>query len=53
MIVAGMMKVKDSYNLNRLSAAAASAALLDLPWMRRNVRRIQRESRRSGRHARR
>jgi len=41
-IIAGMMKVKDSYNLNRLSALAATAALQDLPWMRRNVRRIQR-----------
>jgi histidinol-phosphate aminotransferase len=42
-IIAGMMKVKDSYNLNRVSAAAATAALQDLAWMRRNVRRIQRE----------
>ena len=42
-LIAGMMKVKDSYNLNRLSAIAASAALQDLAWMRRNVRRIQRE----------
>jgi len=41
-IIAGMMKVKDSYNLNRLSAVGATAALEDLPWMRRNVRRIQR-----------
>jgi histidinol-phosphate aminotransferase len=41
-IIAGMMKVKDSYNLNRLSAIAATAALRDLPWMSRNVRRIQR-----------
>jgi histidinol-phosphate aminotransferase len=41
-IIAGMLKVKDSYNLNRVSAAAATAALRDLPWMRRNVRRIQR-----------
>ncbi|MGH7834489.1 MAG: aminotransferase class I/II-fold pyridoxal phosphate-dependent enzyme, partial [Candidatus Binatia bacterium] len=40
-IIAGMLKVKDSYNLNRLSLAAATAALEDLPWMRRNVRRIQ------------
>lgn len=40
-LVAGMMKVKDSYNLNRVSAAAATAALHDLPWMRRNVQRIQ------------
>jgi histidinol-phosphate aminotransferase len=41
-LIAGMMKVKDSYNLNRLSAIAATAALHDLPWMKRNVRRIQR-----------
>ena len=40
-LVAGMMKVKDSYNLNRLSLVAATAALQDLPWMQRNVRRIQ------------
>ncbi len=44
-IISGMMKVKDSYNLNRLSMIAAVAALGDLPWMTRNVRRIQR-----GRH---
>lgn len=42
-IIDGMMKVKDSYNLNRVSAAAATAALQDLAWMRRNVNRIQRE----------
>jgi histidinol-phosphate aminotransferase len=42
-IIAGMMKVKDSYNLNRLSLVAATAALHDLPWMTRNVRRIQRD----------
>ncbi|MGH7795752.1 MAG: histidinol-phosphate transaminase [Candidatus Binatia bacterium] len=41
-IIAGMMKVKDSYNVNRLSLVAASAALQDLPWMTRNARRIQR-----------
>lgn len=41
-IIAGMIKVKDSYNLNRLSLVAAAAALQDLPWMARNVRRIQR-----------
>ena len=42
-IIAGMAKVKDSYNVNRLSQTAAAAALRDLPWMRRNVRRIQSE----------
>jgi len=41
-IISGMMKVKDSYNLNRLSLVAATAALQDMPWMTRNVRRIQR-----------
>jgi histidinol-phosphate aminotransferase len=44
-IIAGMMKVKDSYNVNRLSLVAAKAALGDLPWMARNVRRIQRSRR--------
>jgi histidinol-phosphate aminotransferase len=45
-IIAGMMKVKDSYNVNRLSLVAATAALQDLPWMARNVRRIQQSRRR-------
>jgi histidinol-phosphate aminotransferase len=40
-IIAGLVKVKDSYNLNRLSMTAAIAALQDLPWMTRNVKRIQ------------
>jgi histidinol-phosphate aminotransferase len=41
-IIAGMMKVKDSYNLNRLSLIAATAALQDMAWMKRNTERIQR-----------
>ena len=41
-IIAGMMKVKDSYNLNRLSMIAATAALQDMAWMERNAARIQR-----------
>jgi histidinol-phosphate aminotransferase len=44
-IISGMMKVKDSYNVNRLSMTAAVAALQDMPWMKRNVRRIQRSRR--------
>lgn len=40
-IVSGMIKVKDSYNLNRLSIVSAKAALEDLDWMERNVERIQ------------
>ena len=41
-IVRNMLKVKDSYNLCRLSLAAAVAALEDAEWMQRNVGRIQR-----------
>ena len=41
-IIAGMMKVKDSYNLNRLSLVAATAALEDTAWMHRNAERIRR-----------
>ena len=44
-IISGMMKVKDSYNLNRLSLVAATAALQDRPWMTRNIRRIQQSRR--------
>jgi histidinol-phosphate aminotransferase len=33
-------KVKDSYNLDRLSLAAATAALDDCDWMRANVARV-------------
>ncbi|MBI2538551.1 MAG: histidinol-phosphate transaminase [Deltaproteobacteria bacterium] len=44
-IIAGMMKVKDSYNLNRLSLVAGVAALGDRAWMERNVARIQRSRR--------
>jgi histidinol-phosphate aminotransferase len=44
--ISGMMKVKDSYNLNRLSAIAAMAALQDMRWMTGNVTRIQRSRRR-------
>ena len=36
-----LMKVKDSYNMNRLSMVAAVAALEDSGWMRANVARIQ------------
>lgn len=45
-IIRGMLKVKDSYNVNRLSSAAAAAALDDLPWMNRNARKIQRSRQR-------
>ena len=39
-IIAGMWKVKDHYNVNRLGLIAAEAALDDLNWMRSNARRI-------------
>ena len=44
-IVRNMLKVKDSYNLCRLSLVAAVAALEDVEWMQRNVGRIQRTRR--------
>lgn len=39
-LIIGMMKVKDSYNLNQLSLVAAEAALSDLEYMRKNIRAI-------------
>jgi histidinol-phosphate aminotransferase len=36
-----LMKVKDSYNIDRLSIVAAVAALEDYEWMRRNVAKIR------------
>lgn len=36
-----MLKVKDSYNVNRLSIIAATAALEDYAWMRSNVEKIR------------
>ncbi len=40
-LVAQMRKVKDSYNCNTLSLAAACAALEDQEWVEQNVRRIR------------
>ncbi len=40
-LIQGMTKVKDSYNLNRLSIAAATAALDDIRWMEDNVAKIK------------
>ncbi len=37
-----MRKVKDSYNVNRISLAAGCAALGHMPWMRRNAKKIVR-----------
>ena len=39
-LMAELVKVKDSYNLNRVSIAAGVAALEDYDWMREHVRRI-------------
>ncbi len=41
-LLAGLRTVKDSYNLNRLSQAAAEAALADQTTMTANVARIRR-----------
>ena len=40
-LIAELHKVKDSYNLDRLSLVAARAALDDLPWMQANVEKIR------------
>jgi len=39
-LIAGMWKVKDHYNLNRLSLVAAEAALEDIDVMRTNAARV-------------
>ncbi len=40
-IVEGLIKVKDSYNVSRLSQEAALAALQDIPYMLSNVEKIR------------
>lgn len=40
-IVSQLYKIKDSYNVNRLSQVAAEAALRAIPYFRRTVRRIK------------
>jgi histidinol-phosphate aminotransferase len=39
-VIENMVKVKDSYNVSRLAIAGGLAALIDLEWMRENVRKI-------------
>jgi histidinol-phosphate aminotransferase len=41
-IIEQLLKVKDSYNLNRVAVVAGAAALGDAEWMRRNVVRVKR-----------
>ncbi|MFP4057251.1 MAG: histidinol-phosphate transaminase [Candidatus Brocadiia bacterium] len=45
-IIAGLVKVKDSYNVNRFAVAAGVAALEDIGWMERNAAAIRGERRR-------
>jgi histidinol-phosphate aminotransferase len=40
-LIRGMLKVKDSYNCNRLALAAGVAALEDQPWMEANAARVR------------
>lgn len=40
-LISGMRKVKDSYNCNTLSLAAATAALKDQEWMQENTAKIR------------
>lgn len=39
-LIAALHKIKDSYNVSRLTQALAGAALADQAWMRENVRKI-------------
>ncbi len=39
-LIAAMQKIRDSYNVNGMGQAAAAAALGDLPYYRRNFKRI-------------
>jgi histidinol-phosphate aminotransferase len=41
-VIESLLKVKDSYNLNRVAIAAGAQALDDADWMRRNVEKIKR-----------
>jgi histidinol-phosphate aminotransferase len=41
-IIESLLKVKDSYNLNRIAIAAGAHALDDVAWMRRNVEKVKR-----------
>ena len=41
-IIGELLKVKDSYNVTRLSIVAATAALEDYAWMEANVARVRR-----------
>jgi histidinol-phosphate aminotransferase len=40
-IIEGLLKVKDSYNLNSLTIAGAAAALADSAWARSNADRVK------------
>jgi histidinol-phosphate aminotransferase len=45
-LIHGMLKVKDSYNCDRLALAAGVAALEDQPWMETNAARVRATRRR-------
>jgi len=45
-LIRGMRKVKDSYNCNTLSLAAAEAALADQTWMQTHIEKIRQTRRR-------
>jgi len=40
-LIEGMAKVKDSYNVDALTVEAATAAIRDQEWFRRNVERVR------------
>jgi histidinol-phosphate aminotransferase len=40
-VIESLLKVKDSYNLNRVAIAAGAQALNDVEWMRSNVEKVK------------
>jgi histidinol-phosphate aminotransferase len=42
-LIAGLMKVKDSYNVDAIALALATAALQDQAYFRRNVEKVKRQ----------
>ena len=42
-IIEGLIKVKDSYNVDVLAIAAATEAVMDQEWFRRNIEKVKSE----------
>ena len=45
-LIAGLMKVKDSYNVNAVAVAAATAAIKDQAYFKENIKKVKAERKR-------